>query len=247
MLLRVVKIRVLCPVGSLSHCIVFKMQLEWIKWRTIIINHLRSSIIWERLKIKFAWYRKLGFLRGWVVWRVVNRSLIFGHNLLTHSLLFSLYSSCRLVKLTHCLLHFSSKLRYLILIMNSFVLDLVFKIFLINLDLTKVIFLLRSLLWFLSSLIKYMAIPSNVLLSLSLLVHDILLCFLNYLFNILVLDLHLPLFVLFLKVTVHLLNLHHLLKDKVAVLSWLETSRFISCFTIVRILRSVSLWTSGPS
>lgn len=64
-----------------------------------------------------------------------------------------------------------------------------------------------------------MAIPSNVLLSLSLLVHDILLCFLNYLFNILVLDLHLPLFVLFLKVTVHLLNLHHLLKDKVAVLS----------------------------
>lgn len=60
---------------------------------------------------------------------------------------------------------------------------------------------------------------------------DLLLCPLNYLFDVLILDLHQPFLILFLKVSVDLFDFHHLLENKVAVLGRLETSRLIRFVT----------------
>lgn len=60
---------------------------------------------------------------------------------------------------------------------------------------------------------------------------DLLLGPLNYLFDVLILDLHQPFLILFLKVSIDLFDFHHLLENEVAVLGRLETSRLIRFFT----------------
>jgi hypothetical protein len=49
MLLWVMKVRVLGSVGSLTHHIILEMNTERILRRSIIINNLGCSIVWERL------------------------------------------------------------------------------------------------------------------------------------------------------------------------------------------------------
>ena len=144
-----------------------------------------------------------------------------------------LNSTCWLIKLIYCLLHLAVQLRHLI-VANSVILNSMIKIFRVNFDLSIVIRLIELLsrnlgiLGHFSRSIKLM-IRTGSSFWVKLIVN--LLFFLNFLlsplynlFDVLVLNFHLPFLVLFIKVSVNFLDFHHLLEDEIAVLGRFELS-----------------------